>query len=64
MCCGTHVQNLSQLQAIKLLYSKSIHKNKISVHFLCGKRVLQRLDSCLKIEKQLTDLLRYLVFSI
>ncbi|XP_044766453.1 alanyl-tRNA editing protein Aarsd1-B [Coccinella septempunctata] len=59
MCCGTHVNNLSQLQAIKLLNSeKSKRLNKTFVHFLCGKRVLKRLDDCLKREQKLTVLLK------
>ncbi|XP_045464052.1 alanyl-tRNA editing protein Aarsd1 [Harmonia axyridis] len=59
MCCGTHVSNLSQLQAIKLLNSeKSKRKNKTFVNFLCGRRVLKRLENCLKREQKLTQSLK------
>lgn len=57
MCCGTHVKNLSQLQAVKLLYFEKT-KNKIFVHFLVGNRVIRRLDECYKREKQLNILLQ------
>ncbi|KAF5303349.1 hypothetical protein FQR65_LT08262 [Abscondita terminalis] len=58
-CCGTHVTNTSQLQVIKLLGTeKSKRKNKILLHFLVGNRVIQRLDTCLKREAQLTVILK------
>lgn len=42
MCCGTHVNNLSQLQCIKLLYAEKV-KSAINVHFVVGERVLRKL---------------------
>ncbi|KAF5273247.1 hypothetical protein FQA39_LY07578 [Lamprigera yunnana] len=58
-CCGTHVTNLSQLQAVKFLGTeKSKRKNQILVNFLVGNRILQRLDACLNREQQLTVLLK------
>ncbi|XP_072401510.1 alanyl-tRNA editing protein Aarsd1-B [Diabrotica undecimpunctata] len=58
MCCGTHVTNLSQLQAIKLLHTeKSKRKDKILLHFLVGNRVLKRLATCIEREKKLTTIL-------
>ncbi|XP_044269349.1 alanyl-tRNA editing protein Aarsd1 [Tribolium madens] len=59
MCCGTHVANLSQLQAIKLLHSeKSKRKDKVLLYFLIGNRVINRLNNCLKREQKLTALLK------
>nr|CAH7757773.1 unnamed protein product [Callosobruchus chinensis] len=59
MCCGTHVSNLSQLQAIKLLHTeKSKRKGNTLLYFLVGNRVLNRLATCLKNELQLTALLK------
>ncbi|XP_028137368.2 alanyl-tRNA editing protein Aarsd1-B [Diabrotica virgifera virgifera] len=58
MCCGTHVTNLSQLQAIKLLHTeKSKRKDKILLHFLVGNRVLKRFAICIEREKKLTAIL-------
>lgn len=58
MCCGTHVSNLSQLQAIKLLYSeKSKRKGNSLVYFLCGNRILQQFMISWKREQQITSLL-------
>ena len=39
MCCGTHVSNLAQLQAVKLLNAEKGKKGKSLVHFLVGSRV-------------------------
>ncbi|XP_049863039.1 alanyl-tRNA editing protein Aarsd1 isoform X1 [Schistocerca gregaria] len=58
MCCGTHVSNLSQLQAIKFLYFEKGKKNKTNLHFLVGGRVLKYLSNCLEREKKLTELLQ------
>ncbi|XP_063241006.1 alanyl-tRNA editing protein Aarsd1-B isoform X1 [Bacillus rossius redtenbacheri] len=58
MCCGTHVSNLSQLQAIKLLHAEKGKKNKTNLHFLAGGRVLGALDRCLGRERQLTGVLK------
>jgi alanyl-tRNA synthetase len=59
MCCGTHVTNLSQLQAVKLLRTEKGKKNKTNLYFLVGGRVLQQLSACLHREHQLTALLKY-----
>ncbi|KAB7494624.1 Alanyl-tRNA editing protein Aarsd1, partial [Armadillidium nasatum] len=40
MCCGTHVKNLSDLQAIKILYCERGKKGKTILYFVAGKRVL------------------------
>ena len=58
MCCGTHVSNLSQLQAIKILRVEKGKKNKSNLHFLVGGRVLKQLSSCLQREQKLTGLLK------
>lgn len=58
LCCGTHVKNLSQLQAIKLLYAEKGKKNKTNLFFLAGGRVLKYLTECLQREQALTKLLK------
>lgn len=57
LCCGTHVQNLVQLQAIKLLYAEKGKKNKTNLFFLAGGRVLKYLSKTLAREQKLTQLL-------
>ena len=39
MCCGTHVNNLAQLQVVKLLSAEKGKKGKSLVYFLVGSRV-------------------------
>ncbi|XP_065081399.1 alanyl-tRNA editing protein Aarsd1-A [Ochlerotatus camptorhynchus] len=56
MCCGTHVKNLAQLQAIQFLNVEK-SKSKCLVHFLVGNRVLKKLDECYKREVKLNNLL-------
>lgn len=56
MCCGTHVHNLSQLQAVKLLNVEKT-KNKLMVHFLVGNRVIKKLEDCFEREMILNNLL-------
>ncbi|XP_062564226.1 alanyl-tRNA editing protein Aarsd1-A [Armigeres subalbatus] len=56
MCCGTHVNNLAQLQAIKFLNVEK-SKNKCLVHFLVGNRVLKKLGDCYEREVQFNNLL-------
>lgn len=41
MCCGTHVRNLSDLQAIKLLHTEKGKANKTLLYFVAGQRVLR-----------------------
>jgi misacylated tRNA(Ala) deacylase len=57
MCCGTHVSNLSQLQAIKFLNVEKT-KNKLILHFLVGNRVLKKLTESYNRELQLNLLLK------
>ncbi|KAL1129204.1 hypothetical protein AAG570_013734, partial [Ranatra chinensis] len=57
ICCGTHVSNLCQLQAIKLVGVQKGKKGKVNLQFLVGTRVLQRLASALQKEQALTTIL-------
>ncbi|RXG67624.1 Alanyl-tRNA editing protein Aarsd1-A [Armadillidium vulgare] len=57
MCCGTHVKNLSDLQAIKILYCEKGKKGKTILYFVAGKRVLNYLKDCVGREKELNLLL-------
>ncbi|XP_066876832.1 alanyl-tRNA editing protein Aarsd1 isoform X1 [Kogia breviceps] len=58
MCCGTHVNNLSDLQVIKILGSEKGKKNKTNVTFLAGNRVLKWMEKSHSTEKALTALLK------
>ncbi|XP_059812499.1 alanyl-tRNA editing protein Aarsd1 [Hypanus sabinus] len=58
MCCGTHVSNLSHLQAIKILGIEKGKKKKINLLFLVGNRVLKYAEKSLTVEKALTSLLK------
>ncbi|CAL8381793.1 alanyl-tRNA editing protein Aarsd1 [Gadus morhua] len=58
MCCGTHVSNLSQLQAIKLLSTEKGKKNKTNLIFLVGNRVLKYAEKCYSTERSLVSLLK------
>lgn len=55
MCCGTHVNNLSQLQVIKLLKVEKSKKNKVNLFYIAGDRVINYLDQCYESEKALTN---------
>ncbi|KAK7076244.1 Alanyl-tRNA editing protein Aarsd1 [Halocaridina rubra] len=57
MCCGTHVRNLSDIQAIKLLHTEKGKANKILLYFVAGNRVLKYLGECFAREKQLNSIL-------
>ena len=58
MCCGTHVNNLSQLQMVKLLGTeKSKRKGNCFVNFLVGDRVSQFLSDAYRREKKMTSVL-------
>lgn len=57
MCCGTHVSNLSQLQAIKLVGAEKGKKGKVNLMFLVGGRVLKRLSTMFEREQALTGIL-------
>ncbi|RWS06580.1 alanyl-tRNA synthetase-like protein, partial [Dinothrombium tinctorium] len=56
-CCGTHVSNLSHLQAIKFLRVEKGKKNKSNLLFVAGDRLLNYLAKCIEREKSLTALL-------
>ena len=45
MCCGTHVENLADLQGIKLLHAENGKKGKGIVWFVVGQRVFNTLGS-------------------
>ena len=55
MCCGTHVANLAQLQAVKLMPSMREVKGKFLLDFLIGGRVLSSLAGCLEREAKMTS---------
>lgn len=57
MCCGTHVRNLSQLQAVKFLTTEK-SKGRILLHFLVGGRVLRKLNDCFERELKFNLLLK------
>ncbi|XP_059180323.1 alanyl-tRNA editing protein Aarsd1-like isoform X1 [Centropristis striata] len=58
MCCGTHVSNLSHLQAIKLLGTEKGKKNKTNLIFLAGNRVLKYAEKSYSTERSLVSLLK------
>nr|XP_006199259.1 alanyl-tRNA editing protein Aarsd1 [Vicugna pacos] len=58
MCCGTHVNNLSDLQVIKILGTEKGKKNKTNLIFLAGNRVLKWMERSHGTEKALTALLK------
>lgn len=43
-CCGTHLQNTGQIQAISLLHQLSVRGGNSKLYFLCGKRVYKYLQ--------------------
>ena len=48
MCCGTHVSNLSHLQAVKLLHTES-KQGLTLLYFVGGNRVCNLLEKCYQI---------------
>eukprot|EP00117_Sycon_ciliatum_P000329 scpid99990/ scgid6438/ Alanyl-tRNA editing protein Aarsd1; Alanyl-tRNA synthetase domain-containing protein 1 len=56
MCCGTHVSNISHLQAIKLLHTESKRGHTL-LYYVAGQRALALLQRCVDTERQLTRLL-------
>jgi len=56
LCCGTHVANTAQIQALKLLSIKTVHGNT-RVFFVAGLRVLASYSAMLDREAALTKLL-------
>lgn len=57
MCCGTHVRNLADLQAIKLLHTEKGKAKKTLLYFVAGNRVLRYLGECVARERQLNTTL-------
>ena len=51
MCCGTHVESLGHIQAIKLLHAENGKKGKGLVWFVCGNRVFDRLAECWQVQR-------------
>ncbi|CAG5128690.1 unnamed protein product [Candidula unifasciata] len=58
LCCGTHISNLSHIQAIKLLGAEKGKKNKMNVMFLAGGRLLKYVGESFAREKTLTGILK------
>lgn len=58
MCCGTHVANLSDLQAVKILGTEKGKKNKTNLIFIAGERLLQYATRSYTTERSLTTLLK------
>lgn len=57
-CCGTHVNNLFQLQAAKLLYTEKGKKNKTNLYFIFGGRLVKYLSTCVERERKATTFLK------
>ncbi|KAM5126308.1 alanyl-tRNA editing protein Aarsd1 isoform 1-T4 [Mantella aurantiaca] len=58
MCCGTHVANLSDLQAVKILGTEKGKKNKTNLIFIAGERLLHYAARSYATERSLTALLK------
>lgn len=56
MCCGTHVENLCDLQMIKILHTEPM-RGGTRVFFLAGNRLLDKLSISYDVERKLTKLL-------
>ena len=56
-CCGTHVQTLAHLMAVKLVRLDRTKGCNSKVHFLAGERVLRALGSAAERERALGQLL-------
>lgn len=56
-CCGTHVESLGQLQALKILHSENVRGGNTRIFFLFGQRILDTLDASYTITRQLNALL-------
>ena len=63
MCCGTHVSNLSHLQAVKLLHTESKQGSTL-LYFVSGNRVCHLLEKCYQNERALTKMLRYYIHTV
>lgn len=58
MCCGTHVENLSQLQVMKLLKTSKAPKGRYLLHFVVGNRVLRKLKETYNREREMSALIK------
>jgi len=58
MCCGTHVDNLSHLQIIKLLQVEKGKKGKSNLYFLAGNRVSKYVEEKWSMDKNITKSLK------
>ncbi|XP_012936107.1 alanyl-tRNA editing protein Aarsd1-A [Aplysia californica] len=58
LCCGTHVSNLSHIQAIKILGAEKGKKSKMNLLFLAGVRLLRYSANTYSREKTLTGVLK------
>lgn len=57
MCCGTHVRNLADLQAVKLLRTEKGKAGRTLLFFVAGNRLLRYFGECVSRERQLNTLL-------
>lgn len=57
MCCGTHVRNLADLQAVKLLHTEKGKGGRTLLFFVAGSRLLRYFGECVGRERQLNTLL-------
>ena len=58
MCCGTHVENLADLQIIKLLQVEKGKKGKSNLYFLVGNRVTSFVATRCKMDKEMNKQLK------
>ncbi|GFS18952.1 alanyl-tRNA editing protein Aarsd1 [Elysia marginata] len=58
LCCGTHISNLSHIQAIKLLGTEKIRKTNTNLLVLAGNRLLRYAGRSFDREKQLAAILK------
>ncbi|KAG0717148.1 Alanyl-tRNA editing protein Aarsd1-B [Chionoecetes opilio] len=57
MCCGTHVDSMADLQAVKLLHTEKGKAGKTLLFFVAGSRLLSYLGECVSRERGLNTLL-------
>ncbi|EDO49058.1 predicted protein [Nematostella vectensis] len=57
MCCGTHVDNLSQVQAVKLFPDVDSMRGGCRLFFLCGDRVFKHLGRAMENDRALSKCL-------
>lgn len=58
LCCGTHLNNLQELQVIKLLGTEKGKKGKTLLNFICGNRVFSWMNFALQHQAQLSSILK------